>query len=197
VIGRTKPAYFTNLGIGYNIVEDIFSQLRTLLPDGKTEVTWENISDRKGYEISTWNGYTVSKKLKVNLSASYIYNEYSVYNKTVRKFRNGGSFTTSLNGNFSIKDSWNFTGSFTTNRFANPQGSVNWNLSMNIGVQKKFLEKRLIITLNFIDPFRNQQTNSFTYGTNFELRSCSSTHTKNFRLTLGYNFVRANKLFRK
>jgi hypothetical protein len=64
---------------------------------------------------------------------------------------------------------------------------------MNIGVQKKFFEKRFIITLGFIDPFRTQQTNSFIYGINFELRSCSSTQTKNFRLTLGYNFVRATK----
>ncbi len=193
VIGRTKPKYFLNLGMGYNIVEDIFSQLRTLLPDGKTQITWENISDRKEYEISTWNGYTISKKLKVNISASYTYNKYSDYDKLVRKFRDGGSFTSSLNGNYSAKDIWNFTGSFTTNRFANPQGSVSWNLSMNVGIQKKFFEKKLIVTFNFIDPFRNQQTNSFTYGTNFEVSSYNTTQTKNYRLTLAYNFTKAAK----
>jgi hypothetical protein len=193
VLGRTRPKYFTNLGFGYNKVEDIFSTIRTLLGDGKTQVTWENISHRKEYEISTWNGYTVSKKLRVNWSASYTYNVYSDYDKQVRKYRDGGSFTTTLNGNYSIKDTWNFTGNFTTNRFANPQGSVNWNLSMNVGVQKKFFEKRFIVTLNFIDPFRNQQVSSYTYGKNFELHSFSTTETKNFRLTLAYNFTRAAK----
>lgn len=190
VIGRTKPKYFLNLGAGYNIVEDIFSPVRTLQQEGRTQVTWENISDRKEYEISTWNGYTLSKKIKINLSASYIYNVYGEYERTVKKYRNGSSFSSNLNGNYALKDIWNYTGSFTFNRFANPQGSVSWNLSMNIGVQKKFLDKRFIATLNFIDPFRNQQRKSFTYGKNFELNSFRSTETRNFRLTMAYNFTK-------
>ena len=193
VLGRTKPKYFLNFGMGYNKVEDIFSQIRTLLDDGKTQVTWENISHRSEYEISTWNGMTINKKLRLNLSASYTYNKYSDYDKTFRKYRDGGSFTTTLNGNYSIKDIWIFTGNFTTNRFANPQGSVNWNLSMNAGIQKKFLKKRLIVTMNFIDPFRNQKTNTYTYGTNFTSHSFSTTQTKNYRVTVAYSFTKAAK----
>ena len=193
VIGRTKPRYFVNIGLGYNKVEDIFSQIRTLLNEGKTQTTWENISHRKEYEVSTWNGFTLNKKIKVNWSASYTYNQYSDYDKTVRKYRDGGSFTTTLNGNYAIKDIWNFTGNFTTNRFANPQGSVSWNLSTNVGIQKKFFNKKFIVTLNFIDPFRNQVTNSYTYGTNFEVKSSNTTQTKNYRVTLAYNFTKAAK----
>ncbi len=193
VIGKTKPKYFINFGLGYNKVEDIFSQIRTLLNEGKTQTTWENISHRKEYEISTWNGFTIQKKLKINWSASYTYNQYSDYDKEVRKYRDGGSFTTTINGNYSIKDLWNFTGNFTTNRFANPQGSVSWNLSTNVGIQKKFFNKKFIVTLNFIDPFRNQITNSYTYGANFEVRSSSTTQTKNYRVTLAYNFTKAAK----
>jgi len=193
VIGRTKPKYFVNIGLGYNQVEDIFSQIRTLLNEGKTQTTWENISYRKEYEVSTWDGFTLSKKVKVNWSASYTYNQYSDYDKTVRKYRDGGSFTTTLNGNYTIKDIWIFTGNFTTNRFANPQGSVSWNLSTNVGIQKKFFNKKFIVTFNFIDPFRNQVTNSYTYGTNFEVRSSSTTQTKNYRITLAYNFTKSTK----
>lgn len=193
VLGRTKPKYFINIGAGYNKVEDIFSQIRTLLGDGKTQVTWENISHRREYELSTWNGFTINKKLKINWSASYTYNKYSDYDKRVRKYRDGGSFTTTLNGQYSYKDIWNFSGNFTTNRFANPQGSVNWNLSMNVGVQKKFFNKKFIVTLNLIDPFRNQITKSYTYGTNFEVRSFNTTQTKNYRVTLAYNFTKTAK----
>ena len=50
VLGRTKPLYYINLGLGYNIVENIFSQVRTLIPGEKTQITWENISGRKEYE---------------------------------------------------------------------------------------------------------------------------------------------------
>lgn len=193
VLGRTKTKYYINLGLGYNIVEDIFSQVRTLLADGKTQVTWENISGRREYEASTWNGMTLSKKLKVNLSASYTYSTYSDFDKTVRKFRDGGSFTSNLNYSFTPTDLWNITGSFNLNRFANPQGYAKWTTSMNLGVQRKFFAKKLVVTINAIDPFVQQRNRSFTWGTNFHLESFSSTQTRNYRLSLAYNFTKTAK----
>jgi hypothetical protein len=193
VIGRTKQRYYVNIGVGHNIVEDIFSQLRTLLPDGKTQITWENISGRKEYEVSTWNGVTITKKLKLNLSASYTYNRYGEFDKTVRKFRDGGSFTSNINSNFIPTDVWNITGSFNLNRFSNPQGYARWNTSMNLGVQRKFFNKRLVITINSIDPFANQQRRIFTYGTNFNLESYSNTRTRNFRISVAYSFTKQQK----
>ncbi|MCY7311037.1 MAG: outer membrane beta-barrel family protein, partial [Chitinophagaceae bacterium] len=192
VLGKTKPFYFANIGLGYNIVEDIFAQVRTLLPEGKTQITWENISGRKEYEISTWGGVTISKKLRTNLSASYTFNEYSEFDKTVRKYRNGGSVTSNINTVFTPKDILNFTGGFNFNRFANPQGYARWSWSMNAGMQRKFFKKKLTVTLNVIDPFV-QRNRSFTYGTNFNLQSFSTAQTRNFRLSLGYNFIKAPK----
>ena len=189
VLGRTAPLYYLNLGLGYNLVENIFSQVRTLIPGEKTQITWENISGRKEYEVSSWGGLTIKKKLKVNLSASYTFNEYSTFDKTVNRFRNGGSFTSNMNTTFSPKDILNFTGSFTFNRFATPQGFARWNWSMNIGVQQKFYNKKLTVTANIIDPFI-QESRNFTYGTNFNLQSFSTAQTRNFRLSLGYNFIK-------
>lgn len=188
VIGRTKTKYYLNLGTGYNIVQDVFSQVRTLLTDGKTQITWENISGRKEYELSTWNGLTISKKLRANLSASYIHSVYSNFDKMVRRFRDGGSFTSNFNYSFTPTDKWNITGSFNLNRFANPQGYARWTTSMNLGVQKKFFAKKLIVTINTIDPFMQQQTKNYTYGPNFYLESANTTHTRNYRLSLAYNF---------
>lgn len=192
VAGRTKQLYFINLGLGYNIVEDIFSQVRTLLPDGKTQITWENISGRKEYELSSWGGLSISKKWKLNLSASYTYNEYSAFDKAVNRFRNGGSFTSNINSSFTPKDIWNLTGSFTFNRFANPQGFARWNWSLNTGIQRKFFAKKLTVTFNLIDPFR-QQNRTYTYGTNFNLQSFNTAQTRNFRLSVGYNFTKTAK----
>ncbi len=192
VLGRTKQLYYVNLGLGYNIVEDIFSPVRTLIPGEKTQITWENISGRKEYELSTWGGLTITKKLKTNLSASYTFNEYSSFDKTVNRYRNGGSFTSNINSTFIPKDILNFTGSFTFNRFANPQGYARWSWSMNMGVQRKFLDKKLTVTANIIDPFV-QQSRNFTYGPNFILQSFSTAQTRNFRLSLGYNFTNQPK----
>lgn len=193
IIGRTKTKYFVNLGFGYNSVEDIFSQVRTLLPDGKTQITWENISGRKEFEVSTWNGITLSKKLRVNFSSSYTYNKYSSFDRTVRKFRDGGSFTSNLNFIYNPTDMWSFNGGFNINRFASAQGFARWNTSMNMGLMRRLFNKRMTITLSTVDPFVNQQRRTFTYGPNFSLESYSLTRTKNYRFTIGYNFSNAPK----
>ena len=143
--------------------------------------------------MSTWSGYTINKNWKVNLSASYIYSQYSSFDKTVRKFRNGGSFSSNFNTNYIFKELYTATGSFTFNRFANPQGTVKSTLSMNIGLQAKTLKRKLIFTFNVIDPIVQQRNRTFTYGTNFNLESYSSTQTRNFRLTVAYNFSKQKK----
>jgi hypothetical protein len=192
VIGRTRPLYYINLGLGYNIVENIFSQVRTLIPGEKTQITWENISGRKEYEISTWGGLTINKKLKTNLSASYTLNEYSEFDKVINRYRNGGSFTSNINSTYTVTDVLNFTGNFAFNRFATPQGYARWSWSMNLGIQRKFFDKRLTLTANIIDPFL-QENKSITYGRNFELKSFSTAQTRNFRISTGYNFNKPTK----
>jgi hypothetical protein len=197
VLNRTKIKYFTNIGVGYNLVENIFSQIRTLQTDGKTVITWNNVSARREYEISSWNGLTLSKKLKANFSASYIYNVHGSFDKTVRKFRDGGSFTSNLNTNFTPTELWTFTGTVTFNRFANPQGTVRSNVNMNLGIQHKLFKKKLIITLNAVDPFLQQQKRIFTFGSNFSLESFSETQTRNYRLTLSYVFNKTSSARKK
>ncbi|MBO9681326.1 MAG: TonB-dependent receptor [Flavisolibacter sp.] len=193
VLGRTHNSFYANIGLGYNMVNDVFAQIRSRLSDTTTQITWENISGRREYEVSTWSGYTLNRHTRVNLSVSYSYNTYSAFDKEVRKYRNGGSFTSNLNGNYVWKQLYTATGSFTFNRFANPQGTVRSSLSMNLGLQAKMLDKKLTLTLNVIDPFTQQKNTTFTYGTNFNLENYSSTRSRNYRLTVGYNLSRTQK----
>lgn len=197
VVGKTGSQYYANLGVGYNVVQDIFSQIRTLQPNGTTQTTWQNIDDRHEYEINSWAGYTFSKKFRVNFSASYSFNQYSEFDKTVNKYRNGGSLTSSFNSNFVPSDVWVVNSNFTYNRFANPQGTVRSSLAMNVGIQRKLLSKKLIVTFNAIDPFIQQEYNSYTYGANYVLQSFSATRTRNFRLTVAYNFTQLAKSTKK
>ena len=114
------------------------------------------------------------------------------FDKMVNRYRNGGSFTSNINSTFTPKDILNFTGSFTFNRFANPQGFARWSWSMNVGVQRKFFDKKLTVTANIIDPFV-QENRSYTYGTNFILKNYSTAQTRNFRLSVGYSFTKTAK----
>ena len=116
------------------------------------------------------------------------YMKYSPYDINVRKFRNGASLTTTLGYNWVPSESWTFTGNFNLNRFANPQGFARWNSSLKIGIQRKFFNRKLIVTANTIDPIVNQQRRTFTYGTNFNLENYSLTRTRNYRISVAYNF---------
>ena len=184
--------------MGYNVLQQIYSAIRTLQPDGKTFTSWQNLSGRKEYETSAWGGVNIGKKLKLNSSAGYTYNAYSAHDRKANRYRNGGSLNATLNGNYQWNTILNFTGNFTYHRFANPQGTVRNNLSMNLGVQQKFFQKNLSISLNVADPFRQQQNKIFTYSSNFSLESFNTTNTRNYRIGLSYifnkNLKKNNKL---
>jgi hypothetical protein len=193
IVGKWTKAYYINGSLGYDELKNIYSSIRTLQADGKTDITWQNISGRKEYQASTWGGYTLSKKTKINLSLGYTYNVYSQHDKAVRKFRDGGSLFSTLNGSQQFTDLLSSNISVTFNRFANPQGSVRTALSMNIGAQQKFLKKKLILSVSVIDPFRQQQNKFFTYGTNFTLESFNATQTRNIRVAVAYIFSKTAK----
>jgi outer membrane receptor protein involved in Fe transport len=193
IVGKWNKKYYINASVGYNTLQNIYSSIRTLQPDGKTTTTWQNLSGRKEYELNTWGGYTVNKKTRVNVSFGYSYNVYSIHDRTVNKFRNGGSWFSTFNGSYQFNDLLNSNASFTFNHFANPQGSVRSTLSMSIGAQQKLFKKKLVLALSVIDPFRQQQNKNLTYGSNFNLESYSTTKTKNFRISLSYIFSKKVK----
>jgi hypothetical protein len=185
-VGLSKGKYYFNGSAGFNKVKNIFNTIRTLVENGKTQVTYLNIADRNEYEASIWGGYTFSKKLRINSSAGYTYNEYNVKERTTFKYRNGGTFYTSVNYNFIPNNLTTLDGNARYSSFADPQGRARSNLTMNLGIQRKFLNKRLIGSFNIIDPLRVQKFTTYTYGTNFTLENFNSTNTRNFRISVSY-----------
>lgn len=185
-ISWSKGKYYINTSLGYNSVRDVFNTVRTLISGGVTEITWQNINDRKEYEVSVWGGYTINKKLRMNASVGYTYNEYGEQEKLLYKYRDGGSFYTSLNCNYMVSPVLNFEGNTRYSSFADPQGRSRSNVAMNIGVQHKFFQKRLSVNLHIIDPFRKQSFLNYTYGANFFVESYHATNTKNVRLSVSY-----------
>jgi hypothetical protein len=192
ILGKTTKDFYVNLGLGYNALKDIFSQVRIPVSDSKTETSWQNISDKHEYEISSWSGYTFWKKLRMNVSASYTYNEYINTKQTINnRFINAGSLTSNFNTNYTWKDLYTVSGHITYNRFANPQGTVRANVSMNLGAQAKLMQKKLVLSANLVDPFNQQENRTFTYGNTFSQENYNITRTRNFRLTVAYNFIAA------
>ncbi len=186
-----KGKYYINTSLGYNKVKSVFNTIRTLVNGGTTQITWENIGSRNEYEVSIWGGYTFSKTFRINTSAGYTFNQYSDREKELYKYRDGGSFYTSFNYTFTPTNVLTFEGNARFSSFASPQGNSRSNLNMNIGVQRRFMNRRLAVSFNIIDPFRVQQFTTYTYGSNFTVESFNSTNTRNFRLAISYQL---NKL---
>lgn len=189
-----KGKYYINTSLGYNKIKNIFNTIRTLTTNGKTQITWLNISDRNEYEASIWGGYTFTKKFRMNASFGYTFNQYGEAEKVLYKYIDGSTFYTNINYNYTPTSTLTFEGNARYSSFATPQGRSRSNLTMNLGVQKKFFNKRFIVGFNVIDPFRAQQSTTYTYGSNFSLESFNSTNTRNFRLVLSYQL---NKMVQK
>ena len=189
-----KGKYYINTSIGYNQMKDVFNTIRNLIGGGKTEVSWLNIADRKEYEASIWGGYTFSRQLRFNTSMGYTMSRYGAAEKILYKYRDGSSFYSSFNYTFTPSNVLTFEGSIRFSNFANPQGRSRSNVNMNLGVQHRFFDRRLIVSFNAIDPFTAQRNTAYTYGANFNLESFNSTNTRNFRLSVSYQL---NKVVQK
>ena len=189
-INYTKGKYYFNTSIGFNKVSQVFNTIRTLGDGGKTNVTWLNIADRNEYEASAFGGYTFSKQFRMNASVGFSYNQYGESEKKLYLYRNGGSFYSNLNYTFNPSSVWTFEGTARYNRYANPQGISRTNINTNFGVQHKLLNRRLIISVNAIDPFTPQEIISVTNGPRFQLESFSSTRSRNYRISISYQLNR-------
>jgi len=192
-IGKNFKKINYNASIGYNVLLNLYAPIRTLQPDGKTFITYQNITNRKEYEASLWGAYSIAKNVKINGSVGYSYNLYDAFGKQVLRYRNGASFTSNINNTYTLKNNTQFGAAVTYNRFANPQGTVRTNVSMNFNAQQKFFQKSIIVTLSTVDPFTTQQNTTFTYGNNFILQNYSFTKTRNFKINIAYNFIKKKK----
>ncbi|MFT3980915.1 MAG: outer membrane beta-barrel protein [Ferruginibacter sp.] len=192
-VGYWKKKWNINVSVGYNSLQDIYTSLRSLDSSGKTFTSWYNLSGRKEYEASIFGGVNIGKKLKVNSSIVYSYNAYSAHDKKVRFYHDGASVYTTLNTSYQFSPVMNFTGNFVFNRFANPQGSVRNRVSMNLGVQRKFLDKKLVVSLNLVDPFTQQRNSNFIEAPNYTLETFSISNSRNLRVAVAYNFSKKPK----
>lgn len=195
--GRSNARYYFNYSLGCNMLKDIYAQITTLRPDGATWTTWRNISNRTEYTMGTWSGYTFTRSLRANIGANYIYTHYGTYDHNVNKYQDNASFSANVNMSYVPSRVWNFSGSCQFNRFGNPQGISTATVNMNFGVQHKFFQRKLIVTLNIADPFVQQTNTSHTYGPDFNLSSWSAVHTRNYRLTFSYDWSRTIEKGRK
>lgn len=188
--GYFKTKFNINFSLGYNSVKDIIQLVRTLIPGEKTQLTFENISDRKEYEATLIGGYTFNKKIRINFGGGYSYNQYSDYDKKNNKYKDGATYYGSFNGNYIITDRVTFETNLRYNSMADPQGRSRSTLKQIFGLQTRWMKKRLMVGLTAIDPFVQQDYTTTTFGKNFNITTDYLSYTRNFRISVAYNLTK-------
>lgn len=184
--GYVDKKFNINGSVGYNRIKNVFNSIRTLVDSGKTQTTYQNISDQEEYQASVWTSITLAKRLRVSISGGYNYNKYSDKEKELYRYVDGGTFYTTFNYSYQPD---NLTFIEANNRYtsyAGPQGRSRSNINMSLSVMRKFFKKHLNITIAAIDPFGLQKYKGYTSGPNFNIESFSVQNTQNFRLSLSY-----------
>lgn len=196
-VNKSTAKYYFNYSLGCNILDNIYAQITTLQPGGVTWTTWQNISNRTEYNMGTWSGYNFTRALRANIGANYIYTRYGAYDHTINKYQDNGSFSANVNMSYNPSRTWSFSASSQFNRYGSPQGVSSSTVNMNLAIQHKLFQRHLIITLNVADPFIQQEYTSHTHGPNFNVDAWSASHTRNYRLTLSYDWNRTIEKGRK
>jgi outer membrane receptor protein involved in Fe transport len=184
-IAFNEKKFNAGIAAGYGFIQDVFSSIRTLIDSGKTETTYQNISNQQEYHASFWSGISINK-MRFNASGGWNYNQYSEKQKSIYHYVDGGGYYAALNFSFAPDNITNFEANTRYSSFASAQGKTRSNVNMSLGVQRKFFKKQLIVAFNAIDPFGLLSYSGYTYASNFIIESYSTTNTRNFKLTLSY-----------
>ncbi len=194
--GYVQNKFNLNASVGYNKIKNVFNSIRTLIDSGKTQVTYKNISDQDEYQASIWSGITITKKFKINISGGLNYNRYSDIEKQLYRYQDGGTFYSTFNYSYAPDKLTIIEGNNRYSSFANPQGKTHSNINMTLGVQRKFFNKKVIVSFTAIDPLGLQKYSGTSVGSNFYIESYSASNTRNFRLSVSYQlskvFVKSN-----
>ena len=189
-LSYVKKKFSINGSLGYNRVKNVFNSIRTLVDSGKTQITYQNISDQEEYQASVWTGITVAKGFRISISGGFNYNKYSDREKLLYKYVDGGGFYTTLNYSYAPDNLTVIEANNRYNSFAGPQGHSRSNINMSVSAMRKFFNKRVFISLAAIDPFGLQKYKGYSSGTNFNIESYSVSNTQNFRLSISYQITR-------
>lgn len=189
-MGYFKTKFNINLSLGYNYVKDIIQQVRDLVPGEKTQISFQNITDRKEYDATLIGGYTFSKKIRINFGGGYSFNQYSDYDKINNKYKDGATYYGSLNGSYIITDKITFETNLRYNSIADPQGRARSTLKQILGLQTKWFKKRVTLSVTAIDPFKQQDYTVTAFGKNFNIITDHLTYTRNFRISVAYNLTK-------
>ncbi|MGL4993355.1 MAG: TonB-dependent receptor domain-containing protein [Bacteroidales bacterium] len=163
----------------------------TYVEDGTMYSTWDNISNMRNYGLELVAKNRLFKMLDLTTSLNLFYNQTDgfTYKGTTYKSTEDFSWNAQMIANLMLPAGFMFqvTGRYDSERRA-PQSVTDAMYSVDLGLRKSFLNRKLNVSLAARDIFESRTMKTTTWGNNFNERSERLFGGRMLSLTLTYNF---------
>ncbi|MEO5905472.1 MAG: outer membrane beta-barrel family protein, partial [Saprospiraceae bacterium] len=169
--------------------EDLIENLLTINDNGVSESTYYNFGKKSAIGINVFGSLNIGD---LSLRGGFDVNAFEVEGNFGNEFlsNTGHDFNGRMNITWAISGTFRVEGfSFYQSPTYTVQGRTpNWTM-MGFGLKKEFLKRRLILGLNFTEPFReNNILIRELESSDFYQYSRTSRPVRSFGINLGYRF---------
>lgn len=178
--------------IGYSSTSAIIERITTVLPTGISQNTYDNLANSQYYTFNLYGNYRPNKKMNLNGGATIGRIVYETTSENAVS-RDGFSVSAKAGSTIEFPKRLAFEGNLYYYSNTSAQGHNSGSVSTSFGMRKIFMKNKLKLRIMAVNPFSQSNSHVFTEGLNFSRESFSSAHTRNFSMTVSYNFTKVGR----
>ncbi|GAB3917731.1 outer membrane beta-barrel family protein [Mucilaginibacter boryungensis] len=178
--------------LGYSSTSSIIERITTVTPNGVSQSTYDNLSNSQYYTINIYGNYRPNKKINLNGGGTLGRIVYQTTSANAIS-RDGFSVNARAGITMDLPQRLAFEGNMNYYSNTSAQGHNSGSVSTSFGVRKIFLKNKLKFRIMAINPLSQSNAHSYAEGLNFTRESYSSTRTRNFSMTVSYNFTKVGR----
>ena len=192
---KSWDAQTLSTSVYYHSTDNVIQNVRFL--NGKTlESTYLNVSNARNTGLELISKNRIFRILNLTSTFNLYYSKLdsatfiSPYKQTIGISGSSNlSWSGNVMANFMLSKS--FSGQITADYESAQlisQGTENAKFSMDLGIRKTFMDRKLSLSLNVRDLLNSDRNNQTTSGAGFSQTTSSYFHGRMYGLTLSYNF---------
>lgn len=178
-----------NLSLYYRYTSDVIENYVTQSANGTSSATYQNVGNNNSIGVNLFASLNIIPKINIRTSTN-------VYTYDVTTTLDGGKNTTGILYNTNVNISWSLPKNLVIEGFGNfnsPkqtfQGTTPALSMWSIGLKKDFLNRKMSVGVNIVEPFNNYKNfDTNIHTASFNQTSRFSVPFRSFGMTFAYNF---------
>ena len=192
---KTWDAQTLSASLYYHSTDNVIENVR-FLHNGVLESTYLNVANSRNSGLEFISKNKLFRILNLTSTLNFYYSKLdsasfvSPYNQTIGiSGSHNFSWSANLIANFMLSKTFSaqIAAEYESAQLIS-QGTENAKYSIDMGVRKTFLDKKVILSLNVRDLLNSDRKNQTTSGNGFSQNTSSYFHGRMVGLTLSYNF---------